>query len=54
MEIVDSIWLGYTEKVFWKPMMFAGFKLAKEWADKAPPNYGKILLKKYVLTEATK
>jgi len=44
---IDKLWLGYAEKVLWKPKVFWDLSSANKWVREAPKNFGKCFIRQY-------
>jgi len=53
LEVIEKLWLGYTEKVFWKPKVLWDLASANAWKENAPVNYGKVFIRQYNLSHRT-
>lgn len=49
--IVDTIWLGYAEKVLFKPKIFWDIQSANKWVSTAPQNFGKCFIRQYHISK---
>jgi hypothetical protein len=52
-DVVETVWLGYGEKVLWKPKIFWDLSSANKWVREAPINFGKCFIRQYNISKQT-